>query len=95
MFAYGIGMLPLIRRLKAEFPTVEQPWYADDAGASGKFIEIRRFFRKLEEIGPDFGYFPEPSKSILVVRERNFEAAKIAFCDLGFKVTNKGSRYST
>jgi hypothetical protein len=92
MFAYGIGMLPLIRRLKAEFPTVEQPWYADDAGASGKFIEIRRFFRKLEEIGPDFGYFPEPSKSILVVRERNFEAAKIAFSDLGFKVT-KGSRY--
>ena len=92
MFAYGIGMLPLIRQLKAEFPVVEQPWYADDAGAGGNFVEIRRFFLKLGEIGPRFGYFPEPSKSILVVREHNFEAAKLAFSDLGFKVT-MGSRY--
>jgi hypothetical protein len=63
MFAYGIGILPLIRQLKVEFPAVEQPWYADDAGAGGNFAEIRRYFRKLEEIGPNFGYFPEPSKS--------------------------------
>jgi hypothetical protein len=37
MFAYGIGMLPLICQLKTEFPQVEQPWYANDAGASTKF----------------------------------------------------------
>jgi hypothetical protein len=38
MFAYGISILLLIRQLKKEFPLVEQPWwYADDAGAGGKF----------------------------------------------------------
>jgi hypothetical protein len=45
MFAYRISILPLIRQLRAEFPQVEQPWYADDAGAGAKFDEIERFFR--------------------------------------------------
>ena len=92
MFAYGLGILPLIRVLKTEFPDVEQPWHADDAGAGGKFEEIRHIFRRLEEIGPNYGYFPEPAKSILVVRQHNLEAAQKAFPDFGFKVTT-GNRY--
>jgi hypothetical protein len=44
MFAYGIGILPLIGQLKAKFPQVEQPWYADDAGAGAKFDEIECLF---------------------------------------------------
>jgi hypothetical protein len=87
-----MGILPLIRQLKAELPQVEQPWCADDAGAGGKFEDIRRLFRRLEEVGPNYGYFPEPSKSILVVRQHNLEAAQKAFPDFGFKVTT-GSRY--
>jgi hypothetical protein len=93
MFALGTGILPaLIRLLKAEFPQVEQPWHADDAGAGGKFEDIRRLFRRPEEIGLSFGYFLEPSKSILGVRQLNLEAAQKAFPDFGFKVTT-GSRY--
>ena len=77
MFAYGIGMMPLMRQLKAKFPQVEQPWYADDAGADAKFDEIERFFRRLCEIGPLFGYYPEPTKSILIVRQHNLEEARL------------------
>ena len=44
MFAYGLGLLPLIRQLKVDFPEVEQPWYADDAGAGGNFAKIRRLY---------------------------------------------------
>ena len=84
MFAYGIGILPLIRQLKAEFPQVEQPWYADDAGAGARFDEIERFFARLQEVGPQFGYYPEPTKSILIVRQHNLEAARLCFPD--FKV---------
>jgi hypothetical protein len=65
MFAYGIGILPLTRQLKAEFPQAEQPWYADNAGAGAKFDKIERFFRQLCNIGPLFGYYPEPTTSIL------------------------------
>jgi hypothetical protein len=92
IFAYGIGILLLIRILKAKFPAVEQPWYADDAGAGGKFDDIRRFFVKLLEIGPGYEYYPEPTKSILVVPQHSLEAAHIAFADFNFKVTT-GSRY--
>jgi hypothetical protein len=61
MVAYGIAILPLIRILKAAVPDVHQPWYADDAGAGGKFERIRLYFAKLQEHGPPRGYFPEPS----------------------------------
>jgi hypothetical protein len=44
MFGFGIGILPLIRRLKQEFPAVKQPWYADDAGAGGSFTDLQQFF---------------------------------------------------
>jgi hypothetical protein len=91
MFAHGTGILPLIRQLKAELPQVEQPWHADDAGAGGEFEDIRRLFRRLKEIGPNYGYFPEPSKSILVVRQHDLEAAQNTFPDFEFKVTT-GSR---
>ena len=92
MFAYDIGVLPLIRQLKAEFPAVEQRWYADDAGAGAKFSEICRIFSRLVEIGPNFGYYLEPSKSILVVPQHNLEAAQATFADMNFKITT-GSRY--
>jgi hypothetical protein len=75
MLAYGTGILPLIRQLKPEFPQVEQPWYADDEGAGAKFDKIECFFRRLCEIGRLFGYYPEPTKSILIVRQHNLEEA--------------------
>jgi hypothetical protein len=92
MFGYGIGALPLIRQLKEEFRSVKQPWYADDAGAAGKFALIKAVFARLQEIGPRFGYYPEPTKSILVVREKNLDEAKKAFADFGFKIKT-GNRY--
>eukprot|EP00978_Attheya_sp_CCMP212_P005533 scaffold12431_cov57-Attheya_sp.AAC.8 len=92
MMAYGLIMLPFIKQLKREHPNVSQPWYADDAGAGGKFTAIRKQFERLQELGPARGYFPELSKSILVVREANLAAAQVAFKDLGFKITT-GSRY--
>jgi hypothetical protein len=78
--------------LQKEFPAVKQPWYADNAGAGGSFTDLRKFFLRLQEIGPLYGYFPEPTKSILVVRSHNLYTAKSAFTDLQFKVTT-GSRY--
>ena len=35
MIVYGIGVLPLIQKLRNTHPHVTQPWYADDAGAGG------------------------------------------------------------
>ncbi len=92
MFCYGIGILPLIRQLKSEFPKVFQLWYADDGGTGGNFQSIKALFQRLQEKGPEYGYYPEPTKSILVVSPENAEQAKFEFGDMGFKVVT-GNRY--
>jgi hypothetical protein len=67
-------------------------WYADDAGGGGKFRLIRDYFTRLVELGPEYGYFPEPSKRILAMREHSKEAAEAYFEDLGFTIVT-GARY--
>ena len=52
MISDGIGVLPLIRELRGAPPRVTQPWYADDAGAGGKFQNILEHFRYLQARGP-------------------------------------------
>ena len=76
-------------------PPVVNTWYADDTGAAGKYDAIEKFFKDLERIDPDFGYFPEPSKSILIVRSRNLQSGRLFFNEQrrrGFQITT-GYRY--
>ena len=92
MICYGIAILPLIRMLKSEFPAAIQQWYADDGSTAGNFADIRTQFERLQQLGPNYGYFPESSKSILVVAPHNVEPAKIEFAGLNFQVETD-SRY--
>ena len=71
MIAYGIGVLTLIRELRNTHPRVTQPWYADDAGAGRTFQHILEHFRYLQARGPARGYYPDPTKRILVVAPGN------------------------
>ena len=50
-------------RLNGEFPDVLQPWYADDAAKMSAPADVAACFRRLQELGPHFGYHPSPSKS--------------------------------
>ena len=58
----------------------------------GKFEEIMDHFRDLQLRSPDQGYYPEPTKSILVVAESNVPRAKEYFRGMGIKVVT-GSIY--
>ena len=71
MIAYGTGVLPLIRELQGDHPRVTQPWYSDNAGTGGEFTNILEHLRDLQAQGPVQGYYPEPTKSILVVAPGN------------------------
>ena len=61
------------------FWPVDQPctqlWYADDSSASGDIPSDHHSSLGLE-IGLKYGYFPEPSKSHLIVTESLVECAK-------------------
>ena len=63
MLMYAIGTIPLIRQLSIDNDWT-QVWYADDSSVGGKLTSVRAWFDLLTEVGPRFGYFPEPSKVI-------------------------------
>ena len=92
MIAYGVGVIPLIRELRGAHPRVTQPWYADDAGAGGKFPNIMEHLRDLQARRPARGYYPEPTKSILVVAPGNVARAEEQFWGMGVRVVT-GHRY--
>jgi hypothetical protein len=70
MFAYGIGLLPLIRALKLQFPEMDQTWYADDAGAGGSSMQSSVTL-KIEEIGPNTA-ISQSLRSIMIVPQKNY-----------------------
>ena len=76
MIVYGIGVLPLIRELREAYPRVTQTWYGDDVGEGGTFTDVQAYFQDLQARGPAWGYYPEPTKSILVVTPGNVARAK-------------------
>ena len=86
MILYGIGILPLTLQLKAVEPTVLQPWYADDTAIGGSFDNVKKVFSLLVTTGPAKGYFPEPTKSIFMVKPAMVKCAKAHFNHLGFTV---------
>ena len=73
---YEIGVLTLIRALREAPPRVTHPWYTDDAGEGGTFDHILAHFQDMQTRRPPRGYYPELTKSILVVSPRNVPRAE-------------------
>ena len=73
-------------------PRVTQPWYSDDAGAGGTSIDVQAHFQDMQAQGPARGYYPDPTKSILVVAPGNVAQAEEHFRRLGIQVV-MGHRY--
>ena len=87
MITYGIGVLPLIRKLNDAPPRVTQPLYADDAGAgAGVFEHILEKSQDLQARGTPRDYFPDPTKIILFVSMRNVARAEQFFCRIEVKI---------
>ena len=86
MIAYRIGILPLIKNIKLAIPDVTQPWYADNDRALGMFARLDIYFDSITQQGLGQGYYPKPSKSVLMVRHENIKAGKVFGENHEFKV---------
>ena len=77
MIAYGIKIIPLIKNLKQKIPDVTKTWYADNVVSLGTFEILDTYFDLLTRHGPERGYLPNPTKSVLIVRPENIKAGKV------------------
>ena len=91
MFMYAVGTLPSIRSLHNPGHWT-QLWYADDASAGGTLLDLHDWFSLLHLCGPGFGYYPEPTKSFIVVNEQWRHEANAVLGDLGIQVVT-GHRF--
>ena len=96
MAMYAIGIRPLINILSesVDHTKCHQVWYADDSSAAGKMMEMKKWWDILNEKGPQFGYFPKPSKTVLIVKNADeFRSAQEIFSGTGVKITTSGERH--
>ena len=93
MAIYSIAIMPLIRKLNSSCPSTTQCWYADDDGAADYIVALRRYWQVLTEIGPGYGYFPNPIKTVLLTKIEHQEEASRLFADTGVSITTDGCLY--
>ena len=78
MLFYGVALLPLIQKLHN--PTKhKQSFYADDAAACAKSDDLKQWLQQVVDEGPKYGYYPEPTKSFLIVHPDHVDEAKSCF----------------
>ena len=89
MAMFALGIAPLIEKLKG----THQVWYADDATAGGSLSQVHHWWTKLVEIGPLYGYHPNPTKTWLIVKEDYYDEAKTIFSLSGVNVNTTGRKH--
>ena len=73
MAMYALSAAPLINKCQSVLPTEDLPrtvqvWYGDDAAAAGNLKPLRNFWDIVVQHGREYGYFPKPSKTFLIVQ---------------------------
>ena len=90
MSIHTVAILPLIMELDK---LVIQLWFADDAAAAGCLQALKQWWDLLTRRGPKYGYFANPAKMVLVVKERHLDLAKTIFSGSGVLITTDGKSY--
>ena len=75
-------------------PNTKQVWFADDSNAIGRLKTLKDWWLHvhLTNLGPELGYFPNASKTTLVVKEDFIDEATTLFRDSGIGITVEGQR---
>ena len=89
MLLYSVGVKLLFVVVKEKVAEVFndkgeklfQVLFADDSSAAGKLETVLAWVKALVKEGPKYGYYPEPSKSVLVVKEGKKERAREVFAE--------------
>ena len=64
-----------------------------DTSAAGGIKELRRWWDLLVRIGPNYGYYPNASKTWLIVKPDSLLWAQTAFKESGVSITSEGRKH--
>ena len=64
--------------------------FADDFSVAGNLNSIRDYWDKLTAVGPKYGYFPKPTKSCLIVKEKKLMEAQNIFANSRVNIIVEG-----
>ena len=67
--------------------------YADDSATGGKLSKLKQWWDLLSSVGPRYGYFPNATKTILIVKKTVLTDARTIFGDCDIQVTAEGHHY--
>ena len=75
MVLYGFTLVPLPEELRAADPELLSLFYVDDADFDGLARRSAQLLKLLMRRGPNWGYLPEPAKSLFISDTPGQEAA--------------------
>ena len=84
---YALATLPLIKRL---LTIAKQVWFADDGTAAGSILSLCSWWDALNTLGPGYGYFPNTSKTWLLVKHPHLSQAQSVFANTQVSLTCDG-----
>ena len=90
MAAYGVGITPLFQLIRND---TKQAAFADDLSGAQKLIILREWWANISTYGPPLGYFPNASKTWLVVKPHLHADAARIFEGTGIKITVEGRKH--
>lgn len=70
-----------------------QVWFADDASAGGRLRRLREWWDNLVLIGPKYGYYPNATKTHMLVKEEHEAEARELFGNTNMSISCAGKRY--
>ncbi len=91
MAMYAIGILPLVHQLQSD--DTRLVWFADDASAGDHIHHLHNWWTKLRNLRPSFGYFANPDKTWLIVKDDQLSTATELFAGTGVNITTEGKRH--
>lgn len=97
MLIYAIAIIPLILRAVAKMESCKEiakmVAFADVITGAGKIPGLKILWDFICKHGSDYGYFPQPEKTWLIVKPHLLDAAKKIFEATAVKITTEGQKH--
>ena len=90
---YALATLPLVKHLQSLHPAVRQAWLADDSAGAGRLRALRQWWDTLCDMGAQYGYNTNSTKTWLIVQPDLLEKANELLGATGVQITTEGVKY--